>query len=57
MDQVKVVLVTVPDNDTGTKIANAIVEARLAACVNIIPAIHSIYHWKGKLRPAMKRYW
>ncbi len=41
-----VCLVTAPP-DRARQIAAAIVERRLAACVNIIPLVESIYRWKG----------
>jgi periplasmic divalent cation tolerance protein len=44
-----VVLVTVPDAETGARIARALVEERLAACVNVIPGVRSIYAWEGKI--------
>jgi len=40
-------LCTVPDQDTATRIAEALVTEQLAACVNIIPAIQSVYRWEG----------
>jgi periplasmic divalent cation tolerance protein len=40
-------LCTVPDRDTATRIAEALVTEQLAACVNIIPAIQSVYRWEG----------
>jgi periplasmic divalent cation tolerance protein len=43
------VLVTVPVADVGRKLAAAILEARLAACVNIVPGIESHYWWQGKI--------
>lgn len=43
------VFCTVPDAKTGRKIAKALVKSRLAACVNIISGINSIYIWNGKL--------
>jgi periplasmic divalent cation tolerance protein len=49
MTDFRVVLVTSPDKDTSSKIARALVERRLAACVNIIPKLRSIYMWKGQL--------
>jgi periplasmic divalent cation tolerance protein len=42
-----VVLVTVPNAETGERIAEALVAERLAACVNVLPEMRSIYHWKG----------
>ena len=42
-------LCTVPDQDTATHIARALVTEQLAACVNIIPAIQSVYRWEGAI--------
>ena len=42
-------LCTVPDQDTATRIAETLVTEQLAACVNIIPAIQSIYRWEGAI--------
>ncbi len=42
-------LVTVPNIEEGQKIAKILVENKLAACVNIIRNIISIYRWKGKI--------
>jgi periplasmic divalent cation tolerance protein len=44
-----VVLVTTSDEEEASKIARAIVEERLAGCVNIIKDIRSIYSWQGKI--------
>lgn len=43
-----VVLVTVATKESGIAIARSLVEARLAACVNILP-IESIYLWQEEL--------
>jgi periplasmic divalent cation tolerance protein len=43
-----VVLVTTPDLDQARQIGKELVSQRLAACVNIIPAIESIYTWNGQ---------
>ncbi|MCI2414891.1 MAG: divalent-cation tolerance protein CutA [Candidatus Aramenus sp.] len=43
-----IVLSTVPEMGTGKKIAKALVDERLAACVNLIPYVKSFYVWEGK---------
>lgn len=43
-----VVFITAPNEDEASKIARALVEGRLAGCVNIINDIRSIYSWQGK---------
>jgi periplasmic divalent cation tolerance protein len=49
-DQVIVVLTTVASEDDASRIANALVERRLAACVNVIPGVRSIYRWHGAVQ-------
>ena len=46
------VLSTFPDAETAQRIASALVEEGLAACVNIIPGAQSIYRWEGKIESA-----
>ncbi|KAG5683659.1 hypothetical protein PVAND_012927 [Polypedilum vanderplanki] len=41
--------VTVPDLDVAKKLSHGIVSNKLAACVNIIPSITSVYEWEGKI--------
>ena len=43
---------TFPDAETARKIVREIVELGLAACGNILPEVHSIYRWKGKVESA-----
>ena len=45
--EVLVVLSTLPTADKAAEIAHALVEEQLAACVNIVPAVRSIYRWQG----------
>lgn len=49
MSQKIVVLTTAGSEEQALKIANELVDNKLAACVNIIPTIHSVYRWKGKI--------
>ena len=44
-----IVLTTFPDIDTAQRLAEGMVQAKLAACVNIMPAGQSIYIWENKL--------
>lgn len=46
---VSVVLVTAPDGDTAERLGRLLVEERLAACVNVVPAITSIYRWEEQV--------
>lgn len=45
-----VVFCTVPDENVAEKIANKVVEKKLAACCNIIPGLRSIYIWKNEIQ-------
>jgi periplasmic divalent cation tolerance protein len=46
------VLTTAGSEAEAKKIAERLVERRLAACVNIVPRIHSVYRWEGKVEHA-----
>jgi periplasmic divalent cation tolerance protein len=48
-DEVRVVLITAPDADSGAALARALVNERLAACVNLVPGVRSIYRWEGRV--------
>ena len=48
-DQPIIVLITVPSKEIGRTIAATLVEGKLAACVNILGPVGSIYVWEGKL--------
>jgi periplasmic divalent cation tolerance protein len=43
-----------PDAETAEAIANAVVEARLAACVNILAPCRSVYRWQGRVEQAVE---
>jgi periplasmic divalent cation tolerance protein len=47
-----VVLVTAGSNEEGRRIGRAMVEERLAACVNVVGPIRSIYRWEGAVEEA-----
>jgi periplasmic divalent cation tolerance protein len=42
-----VIFCTVPDQETADRIADTLVGGGLAACVNILPGLKSVYTWKG----------
>ncbi|KAJ8479410.1 hypothetical protein OPV22_023137 [Ensete ventricosum] len=45
-----VVYVTVPNKEAGMKLAESIIKEKLAACVNRVPGIESVYWWDGKVQ-------
>jgi len=45
--EVVVVLVTAPSASAANRIARPLVDERLAACVNVVGPIRSVYHWDG----------
>jgi periplasmic divalent cation tolerance protein len=47
-----VVLTTVEKTDEGEHLARLLVESELAACVQVLPPMTSIYRWEGKLEKA-----
>ena len=47
--EVVVALCTFPDAETARRIARELVDLQLAACGNVLPQIHSIYRWQGKV--------
>ena len=51
----QIVLTTCPDKASAERIAHALVEEGLAACVNVLPPMHSIYRWKGKIEQATEQ--
>jgi periplasmic divalent cation tolerance protein len=49
MHQVIVVLTTLPEYPAALRLAEELVGEKLAACVNILPLMTSVYEWKGRL--------
>src|SRR3954451_3002243 len=47
-----VVFSTCGSEEEAKKLARHLVEARVAACVNIIPGVYSVFHWEGKVDEA-----
>jgi periplasmic divalent cation tolerance protein len=47
-----VVLMTAGSREEAARLADILVVARLAACVQILPEIESVYHWQGKVERA-----
>jgi periplasmic divalent cation tolerance protein len=46
------VLTMLPNADAAAEVAKTVVNEKLAACANILPAARSIYRWKGKVEDA-----
>jgi periplasmic divalent cation tolerance protein len=44
------VMTNLPDRDTAERLAARLIEARVAACVNLPAPCHSVYRWKGALQ-------
>jgi periplasmic divalent cation tolerance protein len=52
MSTARIVLTTAGSQAEAQKIAHALVERKLAACVNIVSQIESVYRWQGKVESA-----
>lgn len=48
----RIAYITTPDRDTAMRIGRALLEARLAACINIMDGMQSVYWWQGALEEA-----
>ncbi len=48
------IYVTAPDMAEAEKLATMLVEKRLAACVNILPKMKSVYRWQGRVETAQE---
>jgi len=51
-DEIRVVLTTFPSAEKAAEIARLLVEEQLAACVNLLPAVRSLYRWEGTVEDA-----
>lgn len=49
-DDVRVVLVTAPNAETGEFLARELVEERVAACANVVPGLISVFWWEGEIQ-------
>lgn len=52
MESLLLVFCTFPDVTSARQIGTALVERQLAACVNLLPAVESIYRWRGTVETA-----
>ena len=50
----QLVLCTCPDEQTAINIAENLVAQRLAACVNVLPSVYSVYHWQDNVESAQE---
>ncbi|MDB6074402.1 MAG: CutA1 divalent ion tolerance protein [Verrucomicrobiaceae bacterium] len=54
MNTVLLVLVTFPDAEKARQIGTLMVESQLAACVNLVSGVESIYRWQGKVETSQE---
>jgi len=47
-----IVFCTCPDRETALRLAETLVERELAACVNVVPGLTSVYRWQGRRETA-----
>jgi periplasmic divalent cation tolerance protein len=52
MEQILIVMTNLPNAQAAEAIASTLVKSRLAACVNLLPAVQSVYRWQGKVERA-----
>ncbi len=50
MSEIRVVLITAPDAACAETLSRALLDERLAACVNVVPGVRSFYRWEGAIR-------
>ena len=49
---IRIVLTTMADSEEAARLSRIFVDERLAACVTLLPAVQSIYRWKGEVESA-----
>jgi periplasmic divalent cation tolerance protein len=54
VNKIKIVCCTFPEMAVARQIGTVLVEKQLAACVNLIPAVESIYRWQGQVETSME---
>lgn len=54
IDNVLIVLTNCPDAEVADRLARTLIEQRLAACVNCLPAVDSVYRWQGAVERAVE---
>ncbi|MFQ5562957.1 MAG: divalent-cation tolerance protein CutA [Parvularculaceae bacterium] len=47
--ELRILYVTAPDLETAERIGRVLVEERLAACVNVLPEMRSVFRWRGEI--------
>jgi periplasmic divalent cation tolerance protein len=52
MQEVMLVLTNVPDEAVAHEMARTLVKCRVAACVNMLSAVRSVYQWQGRVEEA-----
>lgn len=50
----QIVLCTCPDQASAARIAETLIDEKLAACVNIVPGLTSVYRWRNKIETAQE---
>jgi len=55
MSEVVLVLSTAPDDESTETLARTLVEEKLAACVNVLAPMTSVYRWQGTLERSVER--
>jgi periplasmic divalent cation tolerance protein len=50
-----IVLTTLPSDADSTAFGQSLVDERLAACVNVLPAMESVYRWEGRIEQENER--